>query len=170
MGLFLLPLLYSQMHLVLAAPVSSLDRPENLTSRIDLIDNDNRRDIRDYPWWAYAAPRPYHMLMASYAGIDDNEFYIALHMHREQYKPEEITVKVENRSGHRWVVIEGKHETTIDDVVPRQFVRRFLLPDRAEVDLMKATFSSDGRVLDITLPLKPKDLSDETDDKVFKIE
>ncbi|XP_077261202.1 alpha-crystallin A chain-like [Temnothorax americanus] len=161
MGLFLLPLLYSQMHLVLGAPVSSLDRPENLTSRIDLVDSDNRRDIPDSPSWVYAALRLRHQLgISSTTGLEDNVFTINL-SHVNIYKPEEVTVKIVNR----WVIVEGKHEATKDgNDLSRQFVKQFPLPCSAEVDQIKATLSSNGRRLRITAPLKPKD------ERVIKIE
>lgn len=80
--------------------------------------------------------------------IDDNIFKIILNV--QQYSPEEITVKVVNCQ----LVIEGKHEDKQDGnvVLVRQFIRRFILPNYADVDQATSTISSDG-ILTITVPL-----------------
>ncbi|KAL3283621.1 hypothetical protein HHI36_006760 [Cryptolaemus montrouzieri] len=68
----------------------------------------------------------------------------------QQFKPEEITVKV---SGNNTVTIEGKHEEKQDEhgFISRQFVRRYVLPQDCDAGKIESKLSSDG-VLTITAP------------------
>jgi crystallin alpha B len=95
-------------------------------------------------------------------GIDKNSFKVIIDVH--QFKPEEITVKVIDRC----LFIEAKHEETQDEhgSISRQFVRRYQLPERADVDQVTSTISSDG-ILTITTMLKPKE---EKQERIIKIE
>ncbi|XP_071576738.1 protein lethal(2)essential for life-like [Temnothorax nylanderi] len=176
--MYLLPLLFSNLHLGLDAvdaPVGSLNpnlgstsfvRPEDLTSRV--LDRyyptaSFDRGVLDFyyrPWTDLLNDRHQHVVSST--NIDDDVFKLTLYV--KEYNPEEVTVKVVDR----WLVVEGKHEATQDDgnVLSRhsrQFVRKYLLPSRAEVDQIKTTFSSDG-ILIVTAPLKPND------ERVIKIE
>lgn len=95
--------------------------------------------------------------------IDDNTFKIIIDV--QQFKPEEVSVKVVDR----FLVVEAKHEEKQDGEhgsITRQFARKYLLPDRADFDQLKSTISSDG-ILTITAPLKPEEPKDE---RVIKIE
>ncbi|XP_028132417.1 protein lethal(2)essential for life-like [Diabrotica virgifera virgifera] len=68
----------------------------------------------------------------------------------QQFKPEEITVKV---TGDREVTIEGKHEEKEDEhgSVYRHFVRRYVLPKNYDMGKIESKLSSDG-VLSIMAP------------------
>lgn len=65
----------------------------------------------------------------------------------QQFKPEELTVKVVNKQ----IVVEGKHEERSDEhgVISRQFIRKYRLPDNVDKDSISSTLSSDG-VLQLT--------------------
>ncbi|XP_024876193.1 protein lethal(2)essential for life-like [Temnothorax curvispinosus] len=160
--MYLLPLLFSNLHLGLDAPVGSLDptlgrmspvRPEDLTRIYPTASFD--RGVLDF----YYRPWAGHQDVLSSTMIGDKVFKITLDV--KQYKPEEVNVKVVDR----WVVVEAKHEATEDDgnVLSRQFVRKYLLPSRAEVGQVSATISSD-HLLIVTAPMKPQD------ERVIKIE
>lgn len=68
----------------------------------------------------------------------------------QQFKPEEITVKV---TGKNTVTIEGKHEEKQDEhgYISRHFVRKYVLPDGHDINNVVSNLSSDG-VLSITAP------------------
>ena len=74
----------------------------------------------------------------------------------QQFKPEEISVKVVDKC----VVVEGKHEEKQDEHgwISRQFTRKYLIPEQCDVEQVNSSLSSDG-VLCITAPRKdqPKD-------------
>ncbi|XP_014474164.1 PREDICTED: protein lethal(2)essential for life-like [Dinoponera quadriceps] len=80
---------------------------------------------------------------------DNDNFKVIIDV--RQFKPEEITVKVVGRC----IVVEAKHEEKPDEhgSISRQFLRKYLLPDRANLDQVSSTISSDG-ILIITAPLK----------------
>ena len=69
----------------------------------------------------------------------------------QQFKPEEITVKVSND----YVVVEGKHEEKQDKhgFISRQFTRRYKLPDNVLQENITSTISSDG-ILSVIAPKK----------------
>jgi len=69
----------------------------------------------------------------------------------QQFKPEEVTVKVAGDS----LVVEGKHEERKDDhgFVSRSFVRRYQLPKSIDAETISSSLSSDG-VLQITAQSK----------------
>lgn len=68
----------------------------------------------------------------------------------QQFKPEEITVKV---TGENTITIEGKHEEKKDEhgQIYRHFVRRYALPKGCDINKVESKLSSDG-VLTITAP------------------
>lgn len=72
----------------------------------------------------------------------------------QQFKPEEITVKLE---GDNTVIIEGKHEEKQDEhgFISRHFVRRYVLPEDVDAQKLQSRLSSDG-VLSISAPKKPE--------------
>ncbi len=69
----------------------------------------------------------------------------------QQFKPEEINVKVVDDH----VVVEGKHEERQDKhgFISRQFTRRYLLPPNVNIEAVKSSLSSDG-ILSISAPKK----------------
>lgn len=84
---------------------------------------------------------------------DKDKFHVALDV--QQFKPEEITVKIQDN----FIVVEGKHEAKQDDhgVVSRQFVRKYMVPEQCDPEQTSSTLSSDG-ILTITAPRKPESL------------
>ncbi|XP_034938258.1 protein lethal(2)essential for life-like [Chelonus insularis] len=86
---------------------------------------------------------------ASTVKADKNQFQVSLDV--QQFAPEEINVKVVDRS----VVIEGKHEEKQDEhgFISRQFTRRYLIPEQCDIDQVSSKLSSDG-VLTIIVPRK----------------
>lgn len=71
----------------------------------------------------------------------------------QQFKPEELSVKVKEGS----VVVEGKHEEKRDvhGFISRQFTRRYQLPETVDSNALQASLSSDG-VLQLSVPLREK--------------
>lgn len=69
----------------------------------------------------------------------------------QQFKPEEVTVKVVNN----YLVVEAKHEERGDEhgYISRHFVRRYKLPEDIDLDAITSTLSSDG-VLQLMAPKK----------------
>ncbi|XP_012536899.1 protein lethal(2)essential for life [Monomorium pharaonis] len=69
----------------------------------------------------------------------------------QQFKPEEISVKVVDK----FVVVEAKHEEKQDEHgwISRQFVRKYMVPEQCDIDQVTSNLSSDG-VLSITAPRK----------------
>lgn len=69
----------------------------------------------------------------------------------QQFKPEELSVKVKEGS----VVVEGKHEEKRDahGFISRQFTRRYQLPETVDSKALQASLSSDG-VLQLSVPLR----------------
>ncbi|XP_044253612.1 heat shock protein 27-like [Tribolium madens] len=67
----------------------------------------------------------------------------------QQFRPEEITVKVSDDT----VTVEGKHEEKRDEhgYISRHFVRKYVLPKGHDVNRVESKLSSDG-VLTITAP------------------
>ncbi|KAK1137649.1 hypothetical protein K0M31_002147 [Melipona bicolor] len=94
---------------------------------------------------------------------DQNTFKVMLDV--QQFKPEEITVKLING----FVVVEAKHEEKKDQhgLISRQFVRRYLLPQRVDEEKLSSNISSDG-ILTITAPLKPTE--EKSNERTIKIE
>jgi len=82
---------------------------------------------------------------------DKDKFQVVLDV--QQFKPDEINVKVVDKS----VVIEAKHEEKQDEHgwISRQFVRRYMIPEQCDIDQVTSSLSSDG-MLSITAPRKDK--------------
>nr|ABD98776.1 putative small heat shock protein [Graphocephala atropunctata] len=98
--------------------------------------------------------RPWRILNQADSGLsnivnDKDNFKVSLDV--QQFKPEELTVKVVDNC----VVVEGKHEERSDEhgFVSRQFTRRYRLPDNCDVQALQSSLSSDG-VLQLTAPKK----------------
>ncbi|XP_072393372.1 protein lethal(2)essential for life-like [Diabrotica undecimpunctata] len=82
--------------------------------------------------------------------VDYGKDQFAANLDVQQFKPEEISVKV---TGEREVTIEGKHEEKEDDHghVYRHFIRRYVLPKNYDMGKIESKLSSDG-VLSIIAP------------------
>ncbi|ENN77550.1 protein lethal(2)essential for life [Dendroctonus ponderosae] len=80
--------------------------------------------------------------------MDKDKFQANLDV--QQFKPEEITVKV---TGENVLTIEGKHEEKQDQhgYISRHFVRRYVVPKSYDIGRVESKLSSDG-VLTITAP------------------
>ncbi|KAK0168825.1 hypothetical protein PV327_002592 [Microctonus hyperodae] len=80
---------------------------------------------------------------------DKDKFQVVLDV--QQFKPEEINVKVVDKN----VIVEGKHEEKKDEhgYISRQFVRKYMIPEQCDLDQVTSSLSSDG-VLSITAPRK----------------
>jgi crystallin alpha B len=81
----------------------------------------------------------------------DTKFEVSLDTH--EYRPDELTVNVNNDM----LTVEGKHEEKSEDgssFVARHFVRKYALPRGCEAHTVNSNLSSDG-VLMITAPKNP---------------
>lgn len=93
-----------------------------------------------------------HQDTGSTVHLDHNRFQASLDV--QQFKPEEITVKV---TADNVITVEGKHEEKEDEhgFIQRHFVRRYVLPKNCHMDKIESKLSSDG-VLTITAPTHEK--------------
>ncbi|KAL7303727.1 hypothetical protein TKK_0003860 [Trichogramma kaykai] len=94
---------------------------------------------------------------------DKDKFQVTLDV--QQFKPEEIDVKVVDR----YVVIKAKHEEKRDEHgwISREFTRKYLIPEQCDIDQVVSKLSSDG-VLSIQAPRKEQPKA--KNEKVIKIE
>ncbi|CAK9826430.1 Protein lethal(2)essential for life [Anthophora retusa] len=152
----LLPLLFS-------AWWADLERPHRLLDQhfgLGLYPEQLMFPTSDYPFLNNkAALELYYRPLAEIARraetgtstitADKDTFKVMLDV--QQFKPEEISVKLVDRS----VVVEAKHEERKDEhgLISRQFLRKYWLPEQVEADKLSSNISSDG-VLTITAPLK----------------
>nr|AJP36907.1 heat shock protein 20.4 [Oxya chinensis] len=98
--------------------------------------------------------RPWRHLTARHSGvstIQNNKDGFKVNLDVQQFKPEELTVKVVGDS----VVVEAKHEERQDDhgYISRHMQRRYVLPKDVLADEVQTHLSSDG-VLTISAPKK----------------
>lgn len=114
--------------------------------------------------------RPWGELMRKTEGggtstvqADKDKFQVVLDV--QQFKPEEITVKVVDK----YVVVEGKHEEKQDEHgwISRQFTRKYMIPEQCDIEQVLSNLSSDG-VLTITAPRKDQPKLE--NERVIKIE
>lgn len=105
--------------------------------------------------------RPWRHLATADSGIsnivnDKDNFKVNLDV--QQFKPEEITVKVADNI----IVVEAKHEERGDEhgYVSRHFVRKYKLPQNCDETAISTTLSSDG-VLQLVAPKKAVEPSSE---------
>ncbi|KOC70256.1 Protein lethal(2)essential for life [Habropoda laboriosa] len=112
----------------------------------------NRRMTRN-PLMYY---RPWNELLRKTEGggtstvkADKDKFQVILDV--QQFKPDEINVKVADRC----VIVEAKHEEKQDEHgwISRQFTRKYIIPEQCDIDQVTSTLSSDG-MLSITAPRK----------------
>ncbi|XP_015127760.1 protein lethal(2)essential for life [Diachasma alloeum] len=130
-------------------------RPEQFIRDFDKMTD---RMLRDFDRnLAATYYRPWADLMrddnAGYSVVKDDKDKFAVSLDVQQFKPEEVNVKVVDN----YIVIEGKHEEKKDDhgMISRHFVRKYLVPEQCDPDKASSTLSSDG-VLSITVPRKPE--------------
>ncbi|KAG5305652.1 L2EFL protein, partial [Acromyrmex insinuator] len=167
--MYLLPLLFSNLHLGLDTPTNVIDLSagtlDRNLARSRLLSrfrdrssiNFHGREILNFnpyiSWRNLNRNKP----VISTTSIDSDGFKITVNV--QQYNPEEITVKVVDN----WVIIKGIHEKqNKSNVGSQQFVIRYLLPSSTNIEHITSSTSSDG-ILTITVPLK-------TDQKVIQIE
>ncbi|XP_076675865.1 protein lethal(2)essential for life [Andrena cerasifolii] len=83
----------------------------------------------------------------------------------QQFKPEEISVKLADR----FVVVEAKHEEKRDQhgLISRQFMRKYMLPEQVDEKELSSSISSDG-ILMIMAPLKQAE--EKPNERKIKIE
>ncbi|KAL0124466.1 hypothetical protein PUN28_006362 [Cardiocondyla obscurior] len=82
--------------------------------------------------------------------IDDDDYKIIMKM--QNFKPEDITVKVKDQ----WVIVEAKQEINHEgNIMSRMIHKQYLVPNNVDLDQMTHTMSDDG-VLTIIAKLKPE--------------
>ncbi|XP_031836308.1 protein lethal(2)essential for life [Nomia melanderi] len=157
----LVPLLFSDWWEDLDRPHRLLDQhfglglyPEQLlnTNILDQYILPSRRRMTRSPLIYY---RPWGELLRKEGGgtstvkADKDKFQVVLDV--QQFKPEEISVKVVDKA----VVVEGKHEEKQDEHgwISRQFTRKYIIPEQCDINEVTSSLSSDG-VLSITAPRK----------------
>jgi len=81
--------------------------------------------------------------------IKDSKDKFEVNLNCGHYKPEEISVKLMDKS----LIVEAKHEERSDGhgYISRQFRRRYDLPDNVEMDKLESKLGVDG-VLSIAAP------------------
>ncbi|XP_001604538.2 protein lethal(2)essential for life [Nasonia vitripennis] len=163
----IIPKLVSQMWEQMERPHRLFDQHFGLGLHPDAFFNSPSLFERRIP---YAYMRPLTELMReaengwSVIKDDKSKFHVALDV--QQFKPEEINVKVVDN----YIVVEGKHEEKQDDhgIISRHFVRKYMIPEQCDPEKAASTLSSDG-VLTITAPRKPEAVESKKE-KVLKIE
>ena len=159
--MYLLPLLFSNLHLGLDTPTNPIDLSAGILGRnlarsrlfsrfrnsYSSINFHDREVLDFYPYTSWRnLNRNKHVI--STTSIDSDGFKITVNV--QQYNPEEITVKVVDN----WMIIKGIHEKqNKSNVGSQQFVIRYLLPGNTDIDHITSSTSSDG-ILMITVPLK----------------
>ncbi|KAK7872934.1 hypothetical protein R5R35_004253 [Gryllus longicercus] len=85
------------------------------------------------------------------SNIQNNQDVFKVNLDVQQFKPEEVNVKVVDN----YIIVEGKHEEREDEhgYISRQFQRRYRIPEDVNVDALVSKLSSDG-VLSIEAPKK----------------
>ncbi|KAK9502217.1 hypothetical protein O3M35_011026 [Rhynocoris fuscipes] len=96
--------------------------------------------------------RPWRNLSAGDSGvstIESNSKEFKVNLDVQQFKPEELKVKVVDD----YIVVEGKHEERSDQhgFISRQFTRRYKVPEDVDKTKLISNLSSDG-VLSLQAP------------------
>uniref|UniRef100_A0A6V7KVF9 SHSP domain-containing protein n=1 Tax=Bracon brevicornis TaxID=1563983 RepID=A0A6V7KVF9_9HYME len=143
-------------------------RPEQMIRDFDRL---SERMLRDFDRnWTSSYYRPWADLMrednAGYSVVKADKDKFAVSLDVQQFKPEEVNVKVVDN----YIVVEGKHEEKKDEhgVISRHFVRKYLVPEQCDPDKASSTLSSDG-VLSISVPRKPEAI-EQKKERTIKIE
>ncbi|XP_008551690.1 protein lethal(2)essential for life [Microplitis demolitor] len=167
----LVPKLFSHWWETLDRPHRLMDQHFGLPLNPEHLFRDFERTMREYERrFPTAYYRPWADLMrddekgTSVIKADKDKFQVSLDV--QQFKPEEINVKVQDN----FIVVEGKHEEKSDEhgTVSRQFVRKYLIPEQCMPDKATSSLSTDG-VLTITAPRKPEAIEAKKE-KPIKIE
>ncbi|XP_012270235.1 protein lethal(2)essential for life [Orussus abietinus] len=161
----LLPMLFSNWWEDLERPHRLLDQNFGLGIHPEHIVTPRSLQLYGAPWRsefsrcpvATGYVRPWSELLrqgeggSSIVKADKDKFQVSLDV--QQFAPEEVSVKVVDRS----VVVEGKHEEKQDEHgwISRQFVRKYLIPEQCDIEQVSSKLSSDG-VLSIVVPRKDK--------------
>ncbi|XKL67686.1 hypothetical protein PGB90_003177 [Kerria lacca] len=133
---------------------------------VDLFNDDLlTRRPSSLPYLANYYVRPFRHLHPNDSGmsvISDQKNQFKVNLDVQQFKPEEINVKVADD----YLVVEGKHEEKQDKhgFISRQFTRRYKIPDNVEKNAIESQLSSDG-ILSISAPKK----IEQTSNKEIKI-
>ncbi|XP_015609262.1 heat shock protein 67B1 [Cephus cinctus] len=149
------PLLYSSWWEGLNRPHYLRDQGFGMGIRPDLT----QRQLMD----RYYAPLGSDVSGFSTITDDKNVFQVLLDVHL--FKPDEIKVKLVDK----FVVVEAKHMERQDEhgFVTRQFLRKYVVPDVVDTDLIKAELFVDG-ILVIMAPVK--DVKENKLEKIINIE
>nr|AIU47035.1 heat shock protein [Phenacoccus solenopsis] len=93
--------------------------------------------------------RPSLLEESGVSSVSNQKDQFKVNLDVQQFKPEEINVKVVDN----YVVVEGKHEEKQDKhgFISRQFTRRYRLPENVQQEKITSTISSDG-ILSIVAP------------------
>lgn len=99
----------------------------------------------------YIPQRPGSASQSGVSLIQNNQNNFKVNLDVQQFKPEEISVKVVDG----YIVVDGKHEERSDEhgFISRQFTRRYKVPDDVDTAAIASTLSSDG-VLSVGAPKK----------------
>ncbi|XP_012169969.2 protein lethal(2)essential for life [Bombus terrestris] len=94
---------------------------------------------------------------------DKDKFQVMLDV--QQFEPNEIDVEVVDN----FVIVTAKHEEKRDEHgwISREFVRKYLIPEQCDIDLVTLYLSADG-VLSINVPRKEQKIVE--NERVIKIE
>ena len=142
-----------------------LDPDQLVLSRYGIYLPANRDRLLDlyYRPWADLLRQDTNGGGISAISLDKDSYKVILDV--QQFKPEEIEVKVVNK----YVVVTAKHEEKKDEhgLISRQFVRKYLIPENVDPDTVTSTISSDG-ILTIQAPVK--ELPEDKNVRKIKIE
>nr|AGE92594.1 heat shock protein 21.7 [Ericerus pela] len=107
--------------------------------------------------------RPFVLEDSGVSSVENEEDKVKINLDVQQFKPEEISVKIVDD----YLVIEGNHEEKQDQhgYVSRQFTRRYRLPENIIKDDISSSISSDG-VLSIVAPKKPEAIRNQTERQI----
>ncbi|XP_050522054.1 alpha-crystallin A chain-like [Daktulosphaira vitifoliae] len=147
--------------------VEQLSRPTMYDQHFGMGIMDDDMMLPTMSMWPAYNSRVYHRPSAmwpthrssglSHIQNDHKNFKVNLDV--QQFKPEEVSVKVDNNG---YIVVQGEHEERSDEhgFVSRQFTRRYKMPENVDPNTVMSQLSSDG-VLSIMAPKKTSDKSGE---------
>nr|QIB84795.1 HSP21.9 [Nilaparvata lugens] len=154
----LLPYLFEELVDELQSP-TIYDQHFGLGLRNDDLRRPSRRLLAAPLHCGYIRPwRHVNSADSGVSTIQDDKTNFKVNLDVQQFKPEEISVKL---SGDN-LIIEGKHEERKDNhgYISRQFSRRYKLPENVDLQKLESKLSSDG-VLTLVAPKKVKAIKGE---------
>ncbi|GMT20117.1 hypothetical protein PFISCL1PPCAC_11414, partial [Pristionchus fissidentatus] len=116
-----------------------------------MLNDDVTSRRRLFPYWM-DIPSEHSLNLGSALGeIENTPEKFAVSVDVSHFKPDEIKV---NLTGNE-LTIEGKHEEKSDEhgTIQRSFVRKYLLPEDANLESLRSSLSNDGH-LSIEAPKK----------------